>query len=453
MVARALVRPLGQARIAAHVRWASGTPRLVRGTHDELPADLARSNAVRTHFLDTCVLYGYQEMSTPVLEYSELFSRSLGAESDVVSKEMYTFTDIDGSSVTLRPEGTAGTLRAVLSSPAAMPLPARVAYAGPMFRRERPQKGRYRQFHQVGIECLGIPAVSADVEAIALAAHFLARLGLAPVATLELNSIHDAATRARHAQALIAHFQQPAIFSKLSADSRARLQRGAVLRILDSKDDGDREAAAAAPPLDQFASTESIARFSDLRERLSGLGIAHVVNPRLVRGLDYYTHTVWEFVTTTLGAQAALLAGGRYDGLAETLGYRAIPGIGWAAGVERLVLAMQAAGAPPPLRAQSVFVVEGPGLPSGPGSPALALVQSLRHADIAARALPDASMSKQLRQASALGCAAAVILGGDELAAHAVTLRDLATGAPPPLFVTMRNYRVIETISSVIGIS
>ena len=279
--------------------------------------------------------YGYAEVATPIFEFTEVFARTLGETSDVVTKEMYSFTDRGGEALTLRPEYTAGVARAFISGALGQNLPVKLFCSGPMFRYERPQKGRLRQFHQIDVEVIGAPEPLADVEVIALGAQILRALGLAEHVRLELNTLGDPESRQAYRDRLVGYLS--AYRDRLSPDSQARLERN-PLRILDSKDEGDREILKGAPTLDASLNEASKAFFAGVRAGLDALGIAYAINPMLVRGLDYYTHTAFEFTTDRLGAQGAVLAGGRYDGLVAAMGGPDTPGIGWAAGVERLAM-------------------------------------------------------------------------------------------------------------------
>ena len=302
--------------------------RPVRGTHDIVGEEALRHRKVLETGRAVAARYGYHEVGTPVFEFTEVFARTLGETSDVVTKEMYTFEDRGGDSLTLRPEYTAGIARAFIAGSLGHQLPIRVFASGPMFRYERPQKGRLRQFHQIDVEILGAPEPLADVEVIALGARILAELGLAGQVVLELNSLGDPASRRAYRDALVGYLAR--YRDELSEDSRDRLERN-PLRILDSKDARDREILIGAPSLANSLNEKSQAFFTEVRAGLDALGIAYRINPGLVRGLDYYTHTAFEFTTTALGAQGAVLAGGRYDGLIATMGGPDTPGIGWAA--------------------------------------------------------------------------------------------------------------------------
>ena len=309
-------------------------PRLqrVRGTQDIFGDDAARFDRVVDAFTRVRSLFGFRSVHMPVFEATPVFARSLGETSDVVGKEMYSFPDRGGDSLTLRPEFTAGIARAYISEGWQQHAPLKVATHGPVFRYERPQKGRYRQFHQLDVEVLGAGEPAADVEVISFGAQLLDELGVEGV-TLKLNTLGDAETRTGWRAALVAHFTAHA--DALSEDSRDRLTRN-PLRILDSKVPGDRPVADAAPGIDAFMSAEAGRFFEAVTRGLDASGVAWERDARLVRGLDYYRHTAFEFVTDRLGAQGTVLAGGRYDGLVEALGGPPTPGVGWAAGVERL---------------------------------------------------------------------------------------------------------------------
>ena len=279
--------------------------------------------------------YGYLEMSTPIFEFSEVFKRTLGDTSDIVTKEMYTFTDKGGEQLTLRPENTAGVARAFISGGLSQHLPLKYFYAGPMFRYERPQKGRQRQFHQIGLELLGVAGPAGDVEIIACGAAILRDLGFLDRVVLELNTLGDGESRAAYRNSLVGYFK--AHQEKLSADSRERLERN-PLRILDSKDEGDRALVAEAPRFGEYLNQKSQDFFAAVTGGLEALDIPYKLNPRLVRGLDYYCHTAFEFTTTELGAQGTVMGGGRYDGLIDIMGGPATAGVGWAAGIERMAM-------------------------------------------------------------------------------------------------------------------
>lgn len=311
------------------------TPNRVRGTQDIFRAEERRFAHVLAAFDRIRRLYGFERVEVPVFEATEVFARSIGETTDVVSKEMYSFPDKGGDSLTLRPEFTAGIARAYITEGWQQYAPLKLVTSGAVFRYERPQKGRYRQFHQIDAEVLGAPEPAAEVELLTLADQLLKELGIADEVTLQLNTLGDAETREAWRAALVAHFE--AHRDTLSEESVARLEKN-PLRILDSKDPRDRPIADAAPDIDAFLTTEARGFFDAVTAGLDAAGVAWTRNPRLVRGLDYYRHTAFEFVTDRLGAQGTVLAGGRYDGLVESLGGPPTAGVGWAAGVERLAM-------------------------------------------------------------------------------------------------------------------
>ncbi len=391
----------------------------VRGTRDILPEEMRRHRRVVETARAVAERYGYQEMAVPLFEFTEVFSRTLGETSDIVTKEMYTFAMKDGEQLTLRPEATAGIMRALISGGLSQHLPLKFFFAGPMFRYERPQKGRQRQFHQIDIELLGVAEPLGDVEVIAVGAQILEALGVGAKATLELNSLGDPESRAAYRGVLVEYFSDHQ--DQLSDDSRARLERN-PLRILDSKGKGDKGLVADAPVFSDYLNDYSRDYFAKVRAGLDLLGIAYEVNPRLVRGLDYYTHTAFEFVTTELGAQGAVLAGGRYDGLAESMGGPATPATGWAGGVERLAMLLEESPEPP----RPIAVI-----PIGEAceAPALRLSEDLRRKGHIVDLGFAGNLRKRMKRANKLNARFAVLLGEDELAAQAATLRDLDTGA------------------------
>ena len=389
-----------------------------RGTSDLLPEAMAAHRRVVDEARVAASLYGFQEMATPVFEFAEVFSRPLGDSSDVVTKETYNFTDRGGETLTLRPENTAGVVRAMISNGLTQSLPLKFFYAGPMFRYERPQKGRMRQFHQIGIEYLGPRDGLADAEIIGCGARVLDRLGVRDHCTLHLNSLGDSESRRAYRAALLAFLDSHA--GDLSADSQTRLQTN-PLRILDSKDPGDRAILAEAPRLDAFLNDMSKTHFDTVTASLDRAGIAWRFDPLLVRGLDYYCHTAFEFITDALGAQGTVLGGGRYDGLSEMLGGPPVAGVGWAAGVERLAML---AGAEAPL-SPPVAVMP---MDEAAGAAAHALAEMLRNAGIAVDVPTGGAIGKRLKKADRAGVRMAVILGSDEIAGGTAQLRDLAAG-------------------------
>lgn len=305
----------------------------VRGTRDLLPELKNRFRYIENVAYKCAQNYGFKEIETPIFEFSDVFHRSLGETSDAVSKETYTFLDRGGDSLTLRPEGTAGVVRAYISEGLAQHNPNKLYYYGPMFRYERPQKGRYRQFYQIGVEVLGIENPLVDVECLDLAWNFLNKINLSETCHLEINTLGDIESRDKYRSALLDYLTP--LKNQLSEDSQKRLEKN-PLRILDSKDENDKKLVASAPKMDEYLTQFSKDFFKAVCQGLDTLKIPYKINPKLVRGLDYYCHTVFEFITTELGAQGAVLAGGRYDGLSETLGGIKTPGVGWASGVDRL---------------------------------------------------------------------------------------------------------------------
>ncbi len=405
----------------------------VRGTADLFPEAMARHRHVIDAARNAAARYGFQEMATPIFEFSEVFSRPLGESSDVVTKENYSFTDRGGEMLTLRPENTAGVVRAMISGGLTQSLPLRFFYAGPMFRYERPQKGRMRQFHQVGIEYLGPADALADAEIIACGARFLDQLGVLDACVLHLNSLGDTASRQAYRAALIDYLTGFA--DKLSADSRTRLAVN-PLRILDSKDADDREILQNAPRLEHYLNDNSKAHFAALTGALDAADISWTYDPLLVRGLDYYCHTAFEFVTDALGAQGTVLGGGRYDGLAEMLGGPQVPGVGWAAGVERLAMLVDAV--PPPSPKVAVIAAD-----SESDMAAFHLAEQLRDAGIDIDLPTAGAVGKKLKKADKAGIRLALILGIDERAKGTVQLRDLATGTQSTIPVDDRLAAVI----------
>lgn len=391
----------------------------VRGTHDIL-GDVARRHR---HVIDTAravaLRYGHEDIDPPIFEFTPVFARTMGEGSDVVRKEMYTFEDRGGEELTLRPEFTAGVCRAVISGGLQQHLPVKFFAAGPAFRYERPQKGRLRQFHQIDAEIIGVPGPQADIEVIALAADILDALGVAQHCKLEINTLGDMESRKAYQAALVEYFS--AHRDRLSEDSVDRLQRN-PLRILDSKDEGDRVLVADAPRMEGFLNPQSADFFAEVKAGLEALGIDFSVNDRLVRGLDYYTHTAFEFITDQLGAQGAVIAGGRYDGLIETLGGPSIPGIGWAGGIERLAMLIDHA----PQQIRPVAVVP---VGSEQQSAALALAHDLRRDGLCVDVGFSGNVGRRMKRADKLGARVAVLLGEDELARAVATVRDLDDGA------------------------
>ena len=388
-----------------------------RGTHDLIGETMRRHHHVVETARRVLRTYGFEEWSTPIFEDTRVFSRTLGETSDVVSKEMYTFEDRGGESITLRPEGTAAICRALVTNGLTQSLPQKVFYHGPMFRYERPQKGRYRQFHQIGAELIGAESPLRDAETIAMAQDILRELGLGDHVTLELNTLGDLASRQAWREALVAYFRDHA--DALSEESRVRLEAN-PLRILDSKSEQDRKLLDDAPAFADYLNDESRQFWDTLRDSLQAFGVDFVENPRIVRGLDYYSHTAFEFVTSKLGAQGTVLAGGRYEGLVEQMGGPAIPAIGWAGGIERLAMLLENA----------------PELPAGitlvpMGDPAVlkaaSIARTLRSAGLRAEIETRGNLKKRMERVVKSGASHAIVLGDEEIAKDVVQLRDLST--------------------------
>jgi histidyl-tRNA synthetase len=391
----------------------------VRGTQDLLPDMARRHRHVRETAFRLAQLYGFDEVDIPIFEFTEVFARPIGEHTDIVAKEMYTFTDRGGGEVTLRPENTAGVVRAVISNGLAQSVPLKFFYNGPMFRYERPQKGRFRQFHQIGVELIGVAQPQADIEVIALGSRILDALGVGARVVLELNTLGDPASRAAYRDALVSYFLGRV--SELSEDSRRRLERN-PLRIFDSKAETDQLVAHDAPPFADYLNPGSRDFFDRVRAGLERLDIDYRLNPRLVRGLDYYTHTAFEFVTTDLGAQGTVLGGGRYDGLVELMGGPALPGVGWAAGIERLAMLIDA---PSPPRSPVALVPIG----EAGEAVALKLAEDLRRQGFMIDLGYSGNLARRLHRADRIGAFAAILLGENELARGSATLRDLTNGA------------------------
>ncbi|MCL2524701.1 MAG: histidine--tRNA ligase [Betaproteobacteria bacterium] len=392
----------------------------VRGMNDILPAEAAFWELFEEAVRGCLKAYGYRPIRLPVVEPTPLFKRAIGEVTDIVEKEMYSFIDsLNGEALTLRPEGTAGCVRALIEHNLAARQTQRLYYIGPMFRHERPQKGRYRQFHQVGVEAFGFAGPDIDAELILMGARLWADLGLDGI-ELQLNSLGQPEERARHREALVAYFEQHG--DQLDEDSRRRLATN-PLRILDSKNPAMQALCAAAPRLIDHLGAESLAHFEGVQRLLRDAGIPFTINPRLVRGLDYYNLTVFEWVTDKLGAQGTVCAGGRYDGLVEQLGGKPTPACGFALGVERLIALIREAGGEPAPPAPDVYLAHQ-------GEAAA------RHAFRVAEGLRDQGLDvllhcgggafkSQLKKADASGAAFAVIIGDDEAASGAAQLKNL----------------------------
>ncbi|MFZ2619527.1 MAG: histidine--tRNA ligase [Alphaproteobacteria bacterium] len=395
-----------------------------RGTYDALPAQSKRLRHIEDVALKVFGRYGYGEIRTPMFEFTDVFARTSGEATDIVTKEMYTFTDRGGESMSLRPEGTAGVVRAYYTNGLKQHLPLKLCYVGtPMFRYERPQKGRYRQHHQVGLECFGIAEPWADVEVIAAGMALLKELGLNDL-QVTLNTLGAPADRAKYREQLLAYFTPH--LSKLSAESKERIAKN-PLRVLDSKQPEDQPFMADAPKTVDALSPESKAFYESVKAGLTALGIPYIENPRLVRGLDYYTHTVFEIHSTGLGAQSQVLSGGRYDGLMLQMGGDDVPGVGFGSGMERLEMLLgELHGEPAPV----AFVVED----DTARVSALLLAEQLRAAGRTVHVpLSPAGMKAQFKRADKLGAGVVLVLGSNELRDGTVTVKNMATGTQETL--------------------
>lgn len=400
----------------------------VKGMNDILPPESARWESLEATVRELMLRYAYRNIRTPILEHTALFVRGIGEVTDIVEKEMYSFEDRSdkhgqAEHLSMRPEGTAAVVRAVIESNLLYDGGKRLFYMGPMFRREKPQRGRYRQFHQVGVEALGFGGPDTDAEVILLAAALWQAIGLTDV-RLELNSLGQPAERALHRAQLIAYFEKHA--ELLDEDAKRRLHSN-PLRILDTKNPAMQDMVAAAPRLLDFLGAESLAHLEGLKAILDANGVAYTINPRLVRGLDYYNLTVFEFVTDRLGSQGTVCAGGRYDDLIVQIGGKPTPAVGWAMGVERVLELLKESGAATPVAGLDAYAIVGDAkdLPR-----VMASLQQLRAAGISVQMHPAgaegmASLKSQFKKADTSGARYALVFGVDELTQGQVTIKDL----------------------------
>ena len=400
----------------------------IRGMNDCLPQDTPVWQYVEQMIRQTVSSYGYDEIRFPIVEMTELFKRSIGEVTDIVEKEMYTFEDRNGDSLTLRPEGTACCVRAGNQHGLLYNQEQRLWYMGPMFRHERPQKGRYRQFHQFGLEAFGMQGPDIDAEVILLTARLWQQLGLLPYVKLELNSLGSNAARAAYRDKLVAYLEQHK--ELLDEDSQRRLYSN-PLRVLDSKNPAMADMLAQAPQLLDHLDEESAAHLQGLQQRLTAAGVSFEINPRLVRGLDYYNRTVFEWVTTNLGSQGTVCAGGRYDGLVEQLGGKATPAVGFAMGMERLVLLLQSLDLVPAVSNNADLYL----MPLGEAAElaAVSVAEQLRNVLPGKRIVlhcGGGNLKKQLKRADKSGAEIGLLLGDTELAAGQVTLKWLRADKP-----------------------
>nr|WP_275590594.1 histidine--tRNA ligase [Pseudomonas sp. DP-17] len=397
----------------------------IRGMNDILPDQTPAWRYLERTFAGLLDSYGYSEIRLPILEFTELFARGIGEGTDVVDKEMYTFLDRNGESLTMRPEGTAGCVRAVLEHGlSGGGQVQKLWYTGPMFRYEKPQKGRYRQFHQIGVEVFNLPGPDIDAELIILTWRLWQKLGMADAVTLQLNTLGSSEARARYRDDLVAYLQER--FEQLDEDSQRRMTTN-PLRILDSKVESTQALLVGAPSLHDYLDEESIAHFEGLKARLDAVGLRYEINQKLVRGLDYYCRTAFEWVTDKLGAQGTVCGGGRYDGLVSQFGGKPTPGVGFAMGVERLVLLLETLGVvPAELNRPADLYVCAFGEPAELA--ALTLAEKLREAIPDLRLLVNAgagSFKSQFKKADKSGAQFAMILGDDELANRVVGFKPL----------------------------
>ncbi len=417
----------------------------IRGMNDYLPADTALWQRIEGTLKQVLGSYGYSEIRLPIVEQTPLFKRAIGEVTDVVEKEMYTFDDRNGESLTLRPEGTAGCVRAGIEHGLLYNQEQRLWYIGPMFRYERPQKGRYRQFHQLGAEVFGLQGPDIDAELILLTARWWKALGIAEHVSLELNSIGSLEARAHYRDALVAFREQHV--EVLDEDCKRRMYSN-PLRVLDSKNPDVQALLNGAPRLSEYLDEESREHFNGLCELLSQAGIPYTINERLVRGLDYYNRTVFEWVTSSLGAQGTVCAGGRYDGLVEQLGGRATPAVGFAMGLERLVLLVQAVN--PDFKAPATVDVYVISSGAGTQSAAMALAETVRDAAPQLKVMTNyggGNFKKQMSRADKWGARAALILGENEVAAQQVVVKDLRSGEQE----TLAQSEVAARLASMLG--
>ena len=404
----------------------SKSPQRIRGTQDIFGEDADRFQVVVEAFDRVRRLYGFRRVEMPVFESTAVFARSIGETTDIVSKEMYSFEDRGGDSLTLRPEFTAGICRAYLSEGWQQHAPVKIATHGPAFRYERPQKGRYRQFHQLDAEIIGAGEPAADVEIIGMGAQLLGELGIGGRVELKLNTLGDPATRDAWRAALVDYFR--ARQNDLSEESRARLEKN-PLRILDSKEHQDWPIVDSSPVVDDFLTPEASDYFAKVTAGLDSAGIAWTRDPRLVRGLDYYRHTAFEFVTEDLGAQSAVIAGGRYDGLIESLGGPHTPAIGWAAGIERLAMLIDL---PRGTGMDAALIPLG----AAAEQAAIRIAADLRRAGISCEMAYRGNMKRRMQKANASGARYAIIVGDDELARGEAAVKNLTSGEQSSVAMT-----------------
>ena len=389
--------------------------RTVRGVHDLLPSELNKHQIVVNAGLEISDKYNYSQIETPIFEFSEVFTKPLGKSSDIVTKENYIFKDRSEDELMLRPEGTSGVVRAFLNAGLIQDSPQRFSYYGPMFRYERPQKGRLRQFKQLGVECLGLSSPMADIEVISLGHDFLDKINILNKISLKINSLGDFDSRINYRDSLVKYLKD--YQSKLSKDSLRRLTIN-PLRILDSKNEEDQKIIQNAPSIFEYLNIDSKTRFEDVCKGLDHLNIKHQIDKNLVRGLDYYCHTAFEFTTNELGSQGTVLAGGRYDGLSKMLGGPNVPGVGWAAGIERLALMVYS-------EFDSAIDVVLIGQSDNYNFLLLPIMQKLVKQGIKSEIIYNGNLSKKFRRANKINASYAIILGEEEIDKNVIKFKNL----------------------------
>ena len=396
-----------------------GKLRTVRGVHDLLPNELHNHNIVINTGLKISDKYNYSQIEIPIFEFAEVFTKPLGKSSDIVMKENYIFKDRSEDELMLRPEGTSGVVRAFLNAGLVQDVPQRFSYYGPMFRYERPQKGRLRQFKQFGVECLGLSNSMADVEVIALGYDFLSQLNLLDKIDLKINTLGDFESRKSYREALVNYLND--YQSKLSKDSLKRLSVN-PLRILDSKNEGDQKIVQNAPNIIEYLNFHSKGRFDDICKSLDHLNIKYTIDKNLVRGLDYYCHTAFEFTTSELGSQGTVLAGGRYDGLSKMLGGPDVPGVGWAAGIERLALMAES-------KFDDKIDVALIGQSENINYLLMPIMKNLVQKGIKTEIIYTGNLSKKFKRANKIKASYAIILGEEEINKNVIKLKNLKLGS------------------------
>ena len=389
--------------------------RTVRGVHDLLPSELNKHQIVVNAGLEISDKYNYSQIETPIFEFSEVFTKPLGKSSDIVTKENYIFKDRSEDELMLRPEGTSGVVRAFLNAGLIQDSPQRFSYYGPMFRYERPQKGRLRQFKQLGVECLGLSSPMADIEVISLGHDFLDKINILNKISLKINSLGDFDSRINYRDSLVKYLKD--YQSKLSKDSLRRLTIN-PLRILDSKNEEDQKIIQNAPSIFEYLNIDSKTRFEDVCKGLDHLNIKYQIDKNLVRGLDYYCHTAFEFTTNELGSQGTVLAGGRYDGLSKMLGGPNVPGVGWAAGIERLALMVHSE----VVSATDVVLI---GQSDNYNFLLLPIMQKLVKQGIKSEIMYNGNLSKKFRRANKINASYAIILGEEEIDKNVIKFKNL----------------------------